>query len=99
MACEAAPSLRIQDKKPELPPIANVVFFDTEKKTALVQTCTASTKVARVDVREVKNGGPAACDRLCVVLKKVPCPHVHVVAAKAGVDLLSINCSGLKTVY
>ena len=68
-----------------------MVFLDTDKKVALVPTCTDPTKMARVDLRKVKNGGPAACDSHCRVLKKVPCPHAHVAAAKAGVDLLSIT--------
>jgi hypothetical protein len=80
-------------------PIANVVFIETDKKAALVKTCTDPTKMARVDLREVKNGGPAACDRLCMALKRIQCPRAHVSAAKAGVDLLSIASSGLKATH
>jgi len=105
LACEAALPRRIQDEHAGAAlaasriPIANVVFLDIEKKVALVPTCTDPTKMARVDLREVKNGGPAACDRLCMALKKIPCPHAHVAAAKAGVDLLSITNSDLKTAH
>jgi hypothetical protein len=93
MACEAALPRRIQDEHAGAAlaasriPIANVVFvvfLDIEKKVALVPTCTDPTKMARVDLREVKNGGPAACDRLCMALKEIMCPHAHVAAAKAG---------------
>ena len=104
-ACEAHLPRRIHDEHAGAAlaasriSTANVVFLDTDKKVALVPTCTDATKMARVDLSEVKNGGPAACDRLCMVLKKIPCPHVHVAAAKAGVDLLSITSQGLKTVH
>ena len=102
-ACEALLPRRIHDEHAGAAlaasriSIANVVFLDADKHVALVPTCTDPTKMARVDLREVKNGGPAACDRLCMVLKKIPCPHVHVAAVKAGVDLLSITSPDLKT--
>jgi hypothetical protein len=90
MACETALPRRIQDEHAGAAlaasriPIANVVFLDIEKKVALAPTCTDPTKMARVDLREVKNGGTAACDRLCMALKEILCPHAHVAAAKAG---------------
>jgi hypothetical protein len=55
--------------------------------------------MARVDLREVKNGGLAACDSHCIALKEILCPHAHVAAAKAGVELLSITSSVLKTAH
>ena len=77
----------------------DVVFLNTEKKVALVPKYTDLTKVARVDLCEVKNGGPAASDSLFMALKKIPCPHALVAAAKAGVDLLRITSSVLKAAY
>jgi hypothetical protein len=53
----------------------------------------------QVDLREVKNGGPAACGSPSMALKKIPCPHAHVAAAKAGVDLLITTSSVLKTAH
>jgi hypothetical protein len=38
-------------------PIANMVLLGTEEKGALVPTCTEPTKMARVDLRELRNGG------------------------------------------
>jgi hypothetical protein len=55
--------------------------------------------MARVDLREVRNGGPAAHGSLCMALNKIPCPHVHVAVAKASVDLLSFTSSVLKTAH
>jgi hypothetical protein len=66
MACEAALPRRIQDEHAGAAlaasriPIANVAFLDIEKKVALVPACTDPTKMARVDLREVKNGGVPA---------------------------------------
>jgi hypothetical protein len=34
-----------------------------------------------------------------MALKKIPCPRAHVAAAKAGLDLLSITSSVLKTAH
>jgi hypothetical protein len=105
MACEAALPRRIQDEHAGAAlaasriPIENLVFFGTEKKGALVPTYTDPTKMARVDLREVKNESPAACGSLCMELKKISCPRAHVAAAKAGVDLLNITSSVLKTAH
>jgi hypothetical protein len=55
--------------------------------------------MARVDLREVKNGDLASCEIICMALKKIPCTHAHVAAKKACVDLLSITSSVLKTVH
>jgi hypothetical protein len=68
--CGAAIPRRNQDKHPWAAlaasriPIANMVLLSTEEKSALMPTCTEPTKMARVDLRELRNGGPAACCRL-----------------------------------
>jgi len=54
---------------------------------------------ARVDLNEVRNGGPAACDNLCMVLTKTPCKHVHAAAVAAKVSIMSIVCPELTTAH
>jgi hypothetical protein len=76
-----------------------VVFLGTKKKAALTQTCTDPTKMARVDLREVKSGGPAASEKLCMAQKKIPCPHTRVAALKAVMKFLSTMSSGFKTTH
>jgi len=55
--------------------------------------------MARIDLNEVRNGGPAACDNLCMALSKIPCPHVVAAAGAANVDMVSIICPELTTAH
>ena len=76
-----------------------IVFQDGTKRIALVPLTRDSTKMARVDLNEVRNGGPAACDNLCMVLSKIPCPHVVAAAGAANVNMMSIICPELTTAH
>jgi len=53
----------------------------------------------RVDLNEVRNGGPAASDNLCMVLTKIPCSHAHAAAVAADVNMMHIICPELKTTH
>ena len=64
-----------------------ITFLDEGKKVALVPGLTDSSRFFKVDLREVKNGGKNACDGLCMVLKRDPCPHARAAAMAAGMDI------------
>ena len=47
---------------------SHVTFLDNTKSVAMVPVSTNPNKKVQVDLNEVRNGGPAACDNLCMVL-------------------------------
>jgi len=65
----------------------------------MVPVSTNPNKKVRVDLNEVRNGGPAACDNLCMVLTKIPCSRAHAAAVAADVNMMHIVCPELKTTH
>jgi hypothetical protein len=79
--------------------ISEVTFQDNTKKTALVPLYNSPTQKALVKLDQVRNGGAAACDKLCMARTKVPCVHVHAAAMAAGSNVMDIICPELKTAH
>jgi len=78
---------------------SHVTFLDNTKSVAMVSVSTNPKKKVRVDLNEVRNGGPAACDNLCMVLTKIPCSHAHAAAVAADVNMMHIICPELKKTH
>ena len=94
---------------------SHVTFLDNTKSVAMVPVSTNPNKKVRVDLNEnvvvhltllwslrwttTRNGGPAACDNLCVVLTKIPCSHAHAAAVAADLNMMHIICPELKTTH
>ena len=78
---------------------SHVTFLDNTKSVAMVPVSTNPNKKVRVDLNEVRNGGPAACDNLCMVLTKIPCSRAHAAAVAADVNMMHIVCPELKTTH
>ena len=80
---------------------SHVTFLDNTKSVAMVSVSTNPKKKVRVDLNEVRNGGPAACDNLRMVLTKIPCSHAHAVAMAANVSMMMMHiiCPELKKAH
>ena len=78
---------------------SHVTFLDNTKSVAMVSVSTNPKKKVRVDLNEVRNGGPAACDNLRKVLTKIPCSHAHAAAVAADVNMMHIICPELKKTH
>ena len=78
---------------------SHVTFLDNTKSVAMVSVSTNPKKKVRVDLNEVRNGGPAACDNLRMVLTKIPCSHAHAAAVAADVNMMHIICPELKKAH
>jgi len=78
---------------------SHVTFLDNTKSVAMVPVSTSPNKKVQLDLNEVRNGGPAACDNLCMVLTKIPCSPAHAAAVAADVNMIHIICPELKTTH